>query len=139
MSNSTSDTEQCPECGAEIETTKGVAIESGERIEWDYCADNCGWEGPSRPVRTDGGAEIPYEQHLYCRRCKANPSVARLGGAAVIVCHCTHVDGEIGPLELDEMSVLSDRWDFIPEADVGNDCNVQAGTDHPGPEESDRR
>ena len=79
-----------------------------------------------------GGSErsaIPYEQHLYCHRCKSNPTVARLGGAAVIVCHCTHVDGEIGPLELDEMSVLPDRWEFIPAPGGREGRGVDTDTD----------
>lgn len=54
------------------------------------------------------------ETHLRCSECVYCPTVARINGVAKIVCHCTHTDGEIEPVEVDDMAILPDRWEFVP-------------------------
>lgn len=52
--------------------------------------------------------------HLRCDECVHIVNVARFDGVAKLVCHCTHVDGEIDPVPLNEMEILPDRWDWVP-------------------------
>ena len=42
-----------------------------------------------------------HVEHLYCNQCDDRVGVARLDNVAHLVCHCTHVDGDIRPVELE--------------------------------------
>jgi len=57
------------------------------------------------------------EQHLYCTECEARVGVARLDRVAHLVCHCTHVDGDLRPVTLKGPGVMvrqRDRWEYRP-------------------------
>lgn len=62
------------------------------------------------PPTDDYGAVV---QHLVCTRCDDNPTVARLDDEAHLVCHCSHVGGEIDPMPIGEMELIPDRWTFL--------------------------
>ena len=61
------------------------------------------------------------EEHLRCEVCEANPTVARLDGVVTIVCHCTHVDGRIDPVEPGRLliDVLPDGWNYREQGASG--------------------
>ena len=65
-------------------------------------------------VMTDGGVDRPRDeiQHLVCSACNDGPRVARFGEVAKLVCHCTHVDGYLEPVPINEMAVLPDPWSY---------------------------
>jgi len=52
------------------------------------------------------------EKHLWCAVCEGRVGVAQLDGHAKLVCHCTHVDGRIEPVDLDVLSVLPEGWEY---------------------------
>lgn len=54
------------------------------------------------------------ETHLRCTACRSNPTIARLGSEAHVVCHCTHVDGELDPLPVEGAAPLPEPWEFVP-------------------------
>lgn len=54
-------------------------------------------------------------EHLRCRACDHNISVARIRGDVALVCHCTHVDGEIDSVSTEETDSAPDRWKWIKE------------------------
>ena len=51
--------------------------------------------------------------HLRCLECQTNPTVALIDGAEVLVCHCTHVDGQYEPVELHGFETVPEPWTFI--------------------------
>lgn len=51
--------------------------------------------------------------HLVCSGCGGNPGVARFDGEARLVCHCTHVDGDLEPVPVNDMAILPDPWEFV--------------------------
>jgi len=53
-------------------------------------------------------------EHLRCDECVYVVNISRFNGVPKLVCHCTHADGEIEPVDVDEMAVLPDRWEWIP-------------------------
>lgn len=53
--------------------------------------------------------------HLFCNGCEINPSYALKDGNEVLVCHCTHVDGEIDPLQVHSFESLPEPWEFKTE------------------------
>jgi hypothetical protein len=84
----------------------------------EHGPEDVGLSASSPRVATDGGWCVDEsgrrETHLRCAGCVVCPTVARIDGVAKLVCHCTHVDGEIEPVDLDAMEVLPDRWEFVP-------------------------
>lgn len=54
-----------------------------------------------------------WEEHLVCQTCEANPTVARLDGKARLVCHCTHVGGEIDPWPIHGFEAYPERWEWV--------------------------
>lgn len=52
-------------------------------------------------------------EHLRCDACTYVISTARFDGVAKLVCNCTHVDGEVDPVDVDEMAVLPDCWEWV--------------------------
>jgi hypothetical protein len=54
---------------------------------------------------------IPLE-HLFCTECEAHPTVARIDGWNSVVCHCTHVDGDLDARPLHKMGMLPEPWEF---------------------------
>lgn len=65
---------------------------------------------PLHKEASAGGATT--EEHLVCGRCSVIVNVCRLDGVAHLVCHCTHVDGEIAPVEVYQTAALPDRWEW---------------------------
>lgn len=64
--------------------------------------------------------------HLQCSGCDSNPSVALIDGNEVLVCHCTHVDSQIDPVQIHGFDSLPEPWEFVesggvpcPEPDCG--------------------
>jgi hypothetical protein len=54
--------------------------------------------------------------HLRCEQCNDRVGVARLDGVAHLVCHCTHVDGDLEPVTLEgpaEMVCIRPPWEFV--------------------------
>lgn len=65
------------------------------------------------------------EHHLRCTACKYLPTVAQIGGNEHLVCHCTHVDGEIDPVQLHGFDTMPDRWEWVPQVDEPNRATAQ--------------
>lgn len=53
--------------------------------------------------------------HLYCEGCESNPTYAQIGGDECLICHCTHVDGELDPLPVHGFDTMPDCWEFKTE------------------------
>lgn len=56
--------------------------------------------------------DAPTVEHLRCQGCDTNPTVARIDGSAVLVCHCTHVDGDLEPVSIAGFAGLPTRWTY---------------------------
>jgi len=57
-------------------------------------------------------------EHLWCTACAQSITVARIDGEVALVCHCTHVDGEIDAVSTEETDPAPDRWQWEPEAEA---------------------
>lgn len=53
--------------------------------------------------------------HLFCYGCRDNPSLALVQGNEVLVCHCTHDDGDLDPLPVHGFDSLPEQWKFVEE------------------------
>ena len=56
-------------------------------------------------------------EHLVCIGYDDHPTVVRLDDEAHLVCHCSHVDGELDPMPLGEMELMPDLWTFLKYSD----------------------
>lgn len=70
--------------------------------------------------------------HLCCSECDDNVTVAQLDDEPHLVCHCTHVDGEIDPVWLYNAGLPS-RWSWVSEG-VSPVPEESDGTVHRCPE-----
>lgn len=66
---------------------------------------------------TDPQHQSRTVEHLRCEECVYVVNVSRFDGVAKLVCHCTHVDGEIDPVPVNEMEILPDRWEWVTDGD----------------------
>jgi hypothetical protein len=58
--------------------------------------------------------------HLHCTQCNDRVGVARLDSVAHLVCHCTHVDGDLKPVKLEgpaAMIRIREPWAFLENGD----------------------
>jgi hypothetical protein len=52
-------------------------------------------------------------EQLVCTRCDTNPTVARREDRGSLVCQCTHEDGPLDAIPVNEMAVLPEPWEFV--------------------------
>jgi len=60
-------------------------------------------------MASDGDTE---ELHLRCETCDDRVGVALLDEGKRLVCHCTHVDGEIAPHDPHGFDPIPSRWEY---------------------------
>lgn len=51
-------------------------------------------------------------RHLWCKGCDEQPTYALIDGNGVLVCHCTHVDGELEPVQVHGFHGHPSRWEY---------------------------
>lgn len=99
-----------------------VGFERCGDVEWTYA------KNATHPDEVDGGLmgellDAAFSgsdddlltdeiKHLVCSACNDGPRVARFGDVAKLVCHCTHVDGDLDPVTINEMAILPDPWSY---------------------------
>ena len=67
----------------------------------------------TRPMTDNKDATVQGAvKHLVCSQCNDGVRVARFGDQANLVCHCTHVDGDLDAVPINEMALLPDPWSY---------------------------